>query len=75
MFAAGRRGDAGGVEVRIRFEQTDPPVGQLWSLTVPGDPSHDAVVPTGFTGWLNLLRALSDALGDEEDAQRQSWTG
>ncbi|HZC69274.1 MAG TPA: hypothetical protein VE442_01140 [Jatrophihabitans sp.] len=66
------RGDAGWVEVRIWFDQTEPPVGHLRRLAAP-DPSSDGVTgPTQFSGWLGLLRALSDALGGRpEDIHRE----
>jgi len=67
MSPAPSGGDADGMEVRISFEATDPPVGQLWRQT-PSEASSDSVTrPTQFSGWLGLLRALSDALNDCED--------
>jgi hypothetical protein len=65
------RGDAGGVEVRICFDQTEPPVGQLWRPADPGASSDGVTGPTRFSGWLGLLRALSDALDRPEDIQRE----
>jgi hypothetical protein len=62
-----RRGDAEGVEMRIWFDRTDPPVGYLRWQGVAGTPSDGITGPTRFSGWLGLLRALSDALNDQED--------
>lgn len=59
------RNDAGEVEVRIWFEQTDPPVGHLRRVAVADAPEEVAATVTRFSGWLALLRALSDVLGED----------
>ena len=52
------------MEIRISLERAEPPPGRLWREPGPG-PTPPAVergeVP--FTGWLGLLRALSEVLG------------
>jgi hypothetical protein len=63
------RRDAGEVEVRIWFDQTEPPVGQLWPLTASDGPAGDDAAPIEFAGWLGLLRALSDAIACAEGVQ------
>jgi hypothetical protein len=49
------------MEVHIWLDQSEPPVGRLTATGAP-----DAPEPAGrtvpFTGWLGLLRALSDAM-------------
>lgn len=47
------------MEVHIRFDHLQPPVGRLTVTRPPGSPEQ---VPSSvpFTGWLGLLRALSD---------------
>lgn len=52
------------MEVRIVLDQSDPPVGRLGPVSGTNDQT------VGFTGWLGLLRALSDALGSASDASR-----
>jgi hypothetical protein len=47
------------MEVRISLDQSEPPVGRL-IVTSPSEPRCSSVP---FTGWLGLLRALSDAIG------------
>lgn len=54
------------MEVRISLDQSEPPVGRLTVTGPPGVPGTPSSVP--FTGWLGLLRALSDALGSSGDA-------
>jgi hypothetical protein len=54
------------MEVRISFDDTDPPVGQLWR-EAPGASGRGTTCSTRFSGWLGLLRALSDALDDQGD--------
>ncbi len=49
------------MEVRISFDQTDPPVGRLVVTSPPGARPGESSIP--FTGWLGLLHALSEALG------------
>ncbi|HEY7010248.1 MAG TPA: hypothetical protein VH395_14965 [Jatrophihabitantaceae bacterium] len=65
------RGNARTVEVRIWFDQTDPPVGHLRRCAESGASSDGNTGPIQFSGWLGLLRALSDALGGLEHAPRE----
>jgi hypothetical protein len=49
------------MEVHISLDQSEPPVGRL---TVTSPPGSLGTTPSSvpFTGWLGLLRALSDAI-------------
>jgi hypothetical protein len=47
------------------------PVGHLLRLAAPGASSDGSTGRTQFSGWLGLLRALSDALGNAEDIRRE----
>lgn len=49
------------MEVHIWLDQSEPPVGRLTATGDPGAP-EPARRPVSFTGWLGLLRALSDAI-------------
>jgi hypothetical protein len=54
------------MEVRISLDQSEPPVGRLTVTRPPGAPgAPDASVP--LTGWLGVLRALSDAMAASGD--------
>jgi hypothetical protein len=66
MRPVSSRGDAEGVELRICFDRTDPPVGHLWRQAEP-ESGEAGTTPTDFAGWLGLLRALSDLLDDQEN--------
>jgi hypothetical protein len=46
------------MELRISLDQSQPPVGRLTVTSAPGRPQSS--IP--FTGWLGLLRALSDTI-------------
>jgi hypothetical protein len=55
------------VEVHISCDRTDPPVGRLSRVDTPRPPQPPPGAAEGsiqFTGWLGLLRALADTLGD-----------
>jgi hypothetical protein len=55
------------MEVRISLDQSEPPMGTLTVTGGPQEPGRtESSVP--FTGWLGLLRALSDAIGSSSDA-------
>jgi hypothetical protein len=52
------------MEIRISLDRTEPPAGRL--RLVPGPqpapgPAKGEEIP--FTGWLGLLRALSEVIG------------
>lgn len=53
------------MEVRIVLDQSDPPVGRLGQA--PGGSGANERTMVGFTGWLGLLRALSDVLEASDD--------
>lgn len=54
------------MEVRISLDQSEPPIGRLTVTSGPQEPGRtESSVP--FTGWLGLLRALSDAIGSPND--------
>jgi hypothetical protein len=55
------------MEVHIRIDHLRPPVGQL-TVTGQPDPSRPAPSSIPFTGWLDLLRALSDVFELPEQA-------
>jgi hypothetical protein len=49
------------MEVHIWLDQAEPPVGRLTVRSPLGAPDATSV-EAPFTGWLGLLRALSDAI-------------
>jgi hypothetical protein len=53
------------MEIRIVLDRREPPGGAL--LVVPesdaGDHGETGAVAIPFTGWLGLLKALSDVIG------------
>ena len=61
-----RAGLSAVMEVHIWLDQSEPPVGRLTATSDPGAPRPvRRSVP--FTGWLGLLRALSDAIDASGD--------
>jgi hypothetical protein len=61
------------MEVHISLDQSHPPVGRLTVTSPPGSGAPDVATPStgfsvAFTGWLGLLRALSDAIDPSGDA-------
>lgn len=54
------------MEVHISLDQSEPPVGRITVTSPPVTPecTHSSVP---FTGWLGLLRALSDAIDSSGD--------
>jgi hypothetical protein len=54
------------MEVRISLDQSDPPIGRL-TVTSPEHAPGRSQSSVPFTGWLGLLRALSDAIGPPGD--------
>ena len=64
MSRPGGREIVAGMEIRISLERVEPPAGRLWRDPGPGPTPRAAEggeVP--FTGWLGLLRALYEVLG------------
>jgi hypothetical protein len=64
MSWPGGREILGGMEIRISLDRVEPPAGRL--RLVPGPqpapgPAEGEEIP--FTGWLGLLRALSEVMG------------
>lgn len=55
------------MEVSIWLDQTDPPVGRLRSAPDTRGSGAGGPVTVEFTGWLGLLRTLSDVLGSAEE--------
>jgi hypothetical protein len=60
----GWAGEPRGMEIRISLDRVEPPAGRL--RLVPGPepapgPAEGEAIP--FTGWLGLLRALSEVVG------------
>jgi hypothetical protein len=52
------------MEIRISLDQVEPPAGRLRLVPAPDPapgPAEGEEIP--FTGWLRLLRALSDVVG------------
>jgi hypothetical protein len=59
------------MEVHLWLDQSEPPVGRLTLTSEPGtgEPIRRSIP---FTGWLGLLRALSDAIvSSGDDPSRQ----
>lgn len=52
----------GVVEIRIMLDDVDPPVGRVAVLD-RGESRRQAPQEVLFTGWLGLLRALSEVTG------------
>jgi hypothetical protein len=53
------------VEILISLDAIDPPAGRI---RVPGE-EHEEL---RFTGWLGLLRVLSDVMGSPAPEQKES---
>jgi hypothetical protein len=51
------------VEIRIKMDRVDPPAGRLSVLAGAGQDPGRSADEAWFTGWLGLLRALSEAIG------------
>jgi hypothetical protein len=62
------------VEVHISCNRTDPPVGELWRAGVADPQGGGTDGAIQFSGWLGLLRALADTLGDPGDEGRARAT-
>jgi hypothetical protein len=62
------------VEVHISCDRTDPPVGRLSRVNPPGPQRDAATESIHFSGWLGLLRALADTLGDPGHEEREPAT-
>lgn len=56
------------MEVHIRLEQSDPPVGWLCQVRNPSETTADDRRELRFTGWLGLLRALAELIAPTETA-------
>jgi hypothetical protein len=54
------------MEVHIWLDQSDPPVGRL-TVARESDAPEPERRSVAFTGWLGLLRALSDAIYSSGD--------
>jgi hypothetical protein len=63
MLLCGRRTTMGCVEILLSLDHLDPPEGTLRCVAVPGAPALSVGREIPFTGWLGMLRALSDILG------------
>jgi hypothetical protein len=55
------------VDVLIRLEQPEPPVGMVLPLRDPDHPMFESGGAVPFIGWLGLLRALSEIVGEPDD--------
>jgi hypothetical protein len=56
------------MEIRITLDRAEPPTGRLRLVPSPQvtpRPADGEEIP--FTGWLGLLRALSEVLGPPDD--------
>ena len=51
------------VEIRIQMDRVDPPPGRLSAVAGPGRGPGRSAREIWFSGWLGLLRALSEATG------------
>jgi hypothetical protein len=54
------------VEILISLDATDPPAGRI---RVPGREEPEEI---RFTGWLGLLRVLSDVMGSSAPEEKES---
>ena len=61
----------GGVEICVVLEVVEPPAGRLWVVRGGGQ-AHDAGggQELSFSGWLGLLRALSEVTAAPGDGSR-----
>jgi hypothetical protein len=66
MSARRRRSHDVQVEILIALDATDPPAGRV---RVPGRDEHE---DTRFTGWLGLLRVLSDLMSSPVPEGKES---
>jgi hypothetical protein len=66
MSARRRRSHDVQVEILIAFDATDPPAGRV---RVPGRDEHE---DTRFTGWLGLLRVLSELMSSPVPEGKES---
>jgi hypothetical protein len=57
------------VEIRIWFDQLDPPAGSLRGHAAGERRTGDRaeVTDVGFVGWLGLLRALERLIGSRDE--------
>ena len=52
------------MEIRISLDRVEPPAGRLWQVPSPGPtPGLVEGEAVAFTGWLGLLRALYQVVG------------
>jgi hypothetical protein len=63
MSLAGEPGMIGGMEILMILGQVEPPAGHLRVMPGPSTPASAEHTEVGFTGWLGLMRALSEVLG------------
>jgi hypothetical protein len=66
MSAPRRPGHDVRVEILIALDATDPPAGRV---LVPGRDEHGEI---RFTGWLGLLRVLSELMGSPAQEGKES---
>lgn len=62
-----RSGLSAVMEVHIWLDQSEPPVGRLTVADDEPELSEEVRRSVAFTGWLGLLRALSDAIDSSGD--------
>ena len=66
MWAPAGPGHDVRVEILISLDATDPPAGRI---RVPGREEPEEI---RFTGWLGLLRVLSDVMGSSAPEEKES---
>jgi hypothetical protein len=57
----------GAVHVLIRLERLHPPVGTVLRVLGGDCPTGDLIQEFAFIGWLGLMRALSEVVGEIGD--------
>jgi hypothetical protein len=61
------------MEIRLRVDRLQPPAGKVTRVaaagSLPEDPGSSSAYERSFTGWLELLAALSDMMDGAGDRQ------
>jgi hypothetical protein len=57
------------MEIRIILDGIEPPTGQLYVSRTGAGGTGPVAQPIAFTGWLGLLRVLSDVVAGRETSR------